>query len=217
MPGGRRSSATIESMTVPSRLEAASLLASLDPPTWFLAHACAVADVAAWLAAQTGAAGTAVDRRAVETAALLHDVDKVLPAGDPARALPHGEGSAAWLRRQGHGELAPLVAHHPVTRLADGPAHERWATDATPEARIVAYADKRAGQHLEPMTDRFSAWSRRYPDSWDVATGAAVRERAARLEREVCRLAGTTPDVVRRLPWSRAALRAVARAARDAA
>ncbi|MFP5343269.1 MAG: HD domain-containing protein [Candidatus Limnocylindria bacterium] len=217
MPGGRRSSATIESMTVPSRPEAASLLASLDPPTWFLAHACAVADIAAWLAARARAAGTAVDRRAVEAAALLHDVDKILPASDPARALPHGEGSAAWLRRQGHPELGPLVADHPVTRLADGAAHQRWAAGASPEARIVAYADKRAGQRLEPMADRFAAWSRRYPDSWDAATGAAVQERAARLEREVCRLAASTPDAVRRLPWSRAALRAVARAARDAA
>ena len=102
-PGARGAplSSTIEPMTVPGRVEAASLLLSLDPPAWFVRHARAVAEVAAWLAARIEARGVAVDRRLVEAAALLHDVDKALPAGDPARALPHGDGSAAWLTRAG--------------------------------------------------------------------------------------------------------------------
>ena len=79
-------------MTVPGRVEAASLLLSLDPQPWFVRHARAVAEVAGWLAARIDARGMAVDRRLVETAALLHDVDKALPAGDPLRALPHGDG-----------------------------------------------------------------------------------------------------------------------------
>jgi hypothetical protein len=203
-------------MTVPSRAEAASLLASLDPPTWFLAHACAVADVAAWLAMRIGANGIAIDGQAVAAAALLHDVDKILPADDPARALPHGEGSAAWLTRQGHPELARLVANHPVTRLADQPAYRRWAAFASREERVVAYADKRAGQRLEPMAARFASWERRYPASWDAAARATVHARAARLEADVCRAAAVRPEDVRRLPWSRAALRGVRATARAA-
>src|SRR5204863_4570636 len=85
---GPRPSGTIESMTVPGRVEAASLLLSLDPPAWFVRHARAVAEVAAWLAARIDARGTIVDRRLIEAAALLHDVDKVLPATDPAHDLP---------------------------------------------------------------------------------------------------------------------------------
>jgi hypothetical protein len=202
-------------MTVPSRAEAASLLASLDPPPWFLAHACAVADVAAWLAMRIEANGLAIERRAVETAALLHDVDKILPADDPARALRHGEGSAAWLQDQGHRELARLVARHPVTCLADDTVYRRWAGFASREERIVAYADKRAGQRLESMAARFASWERRYPGSWDARTRATVRERAARLEADVCRAAGIRPDDVQRLAWSRAALREGLRAARS--
>lgn len=206
-------------MTVPRRVEAASLLLSLDPPPWFARHARAVAEVAGFLAARIEAAGITVDRRLVESAALLHDVDKVLPPSDAADGLPHGEGSAAWLTRHGHPELARAVAGHPITRLVDGDAYQRWAAFATREERIVAYADKRAGQRLETLDERFASWRRRYPErvvdgrreGWDEATWHAVRARAGRLEADVCRAARIRPDEVRRLAWTGEALR-VARA-----
>lgn len=195
-------------MTVPGRVDAAGLLLSLDPPAWFVRHARAVAEVAAWLAARIAAAGTAVDRPLVEAAALLHDVDKILPPSDPARGLPHGEGSAAWLARRGHPELARVVAAHPVTRLLGGERQRRRAPFAGHEERIVAYADKRAGLRLEPMAVRFRSWDRRYPGGWTAAEAAIVRARAGRLEAEVCRAAGVAPAEVRRLAWTGPALRA---------
>ena len=194
-------------MTVPGRTAAAALLLSLDPPPWHARHARAVAEVAAWIAARIAARGTPVDRRLVEAAALLHDVDKILPDHDPAGRLPHGEGSAAWLTRRGHGELARAVASHPVTCLLDGERFRRWAAFASREERIVAYADKRAGQRLEPMADRFASWDRRYPDAWNAHERAAVRLRATRLEADVCRAAGVAPGDVARLDWTAAAFR----------
>ena len=159
-----------------------------------------------------------VDRRLVESAALLHDVDKALPPHDPLRALPHGEGSAAWLTAAGHPELVRAVAGHPVTRLRDGETFRRWAAFASREERIVAYADKRAGQQLESMDERFASWRRRYPPSapghdgaWDDTTFVAVRRRAERLEADVCRAAGVAPDDVRRLRWTGVAFRAARR------
>jgi HD superfamily phosphodiesterase len=199
-------------MTVPSRRAAAALLLQLDPPPWAVRHARAVAEVAGWLAARIDALGTPVDRPLVEAAALLHDVDKILPPDDPARALPHGDGSAAWLSARGHPELARAVANHPVTRLADEARYRTWAAFASREERIVAYADKRAGQRLESMDARFASWRRRYPAGWDEATLNRVRARAARLEADVCRAAGVRPEEVRRLAWTGPALRA-ARAA----
>jgi HD domain len=193
-------------MTVPGRVDAAALFLSLDPPPWALRHARAVAEVAGWLALRIASAGIAVDRSLVESAALLHDVDKLLPPQDPARALPHGDGSADWLARHGHLELGRAVANHPVTRLADGERYRRWSAFATREERIVAYADKRAGQRLESMAARFASWAKRYPGG-DPATTRAVASRAARLEADVCRAAGVRPADVVRLAWTGAAFR----------
>jgi hypothetical protein len=230
-------------MTIPGRVDAARLLLALDPPAWFLRHACAVADVAAWLAARAAANGQALDRGAVEAAALLHDVDKLPAAGRPSHTR-HGDGSAAWLEAHGLASLAPLVLDHPVTRLAEvGPATR--LANAPLEARIVAYADKRAGQRLEPMAARFASWAHRYPSGpadrpgaprmGDTAPGAGdtatragdpsapstrsgwgddivavVLARSLALEAGVCAAAGVAPADVRRLRWSRRALRVAA-------
>lgn len=195
-------------MTVPGRVDAARLLLSLDAPPWSLRHARAVAEVAAWLVARTTARGVTASRPLGESAALLHDADKLLPDLDPARRLPHGAGSADWLTRQGHPELAPVVADHPVTRLEDGAWFDGWLSEAAPEARIVAYADKRAGQRLESMRARFASWERRYPQGaggWTTAARREIWRRAERLEADVCALAGVGPPDVARLPWTAAA------------
>ncbi len=217
-------------MSVPGRAQAAGLLLSLNPPPWHLRHASGVAEVAGWLAARIAANGIAVDRRLAETAALLHDIDKIVPADDPARALPHGDGSADWLTRHGLPELARAVASHPVTRLGDEERYRRWSAFATREERIVAYADKRCAQHLETMAARFARWERKHPPiegstepadgadprptggrrrpRWDRETFERVRLRADRLEAEVCRAADVRPEDVRRLRWVGAAIRA---------
>jgi hypothetical protein len=196
-------------MTVPGRDSAASMLVSLDPPRWHLRHSRAVAEIAGWLALRAERLGLAVDRRLVESAALLHDVDKILPAGDPAGGRLHGAGSAAWLAAHGAPELGPAAAGHPVTRLVDAETAERWLHDATLEERLVAYADKRAGQRLESMAARFAAWARRYPDGWDATAVAAARARAERLEADICDRLGIRPTEVGRLRWTGPALRRV--------
>ena len=160
-----------------------------------------MAEVAAFLAARTAARGRSVDRRLAETAALLHDVDKLFPPGDPRRAGGHGQAGARWLTEQGLAELAPPVAAHPVGRLLD---HERdvagWLATAPLEMLIVAYADKRAAQRLEPMTARFARWRHDHPDRDGSLARAWVI--AEDLERHVCGAAGVAPTAVGRLRWA---------------
>jgi putative nucleotidyltransferase with HDIG domain len=199
-------------MTVPGRLEAVSLLCSLDPPDWLLRHSRAVGEVAGFLAARVAGRGLPVDQRLAESAALLHDVDKALPRDDPRRSLGHGHAGARWLVDQGHAELAGPVSTHPVTHLLDGAWFETWLSSAPAADRIVAYADKRASQRLVSLDARFASWSRRYPDTWEDTTVAAVRAAAERLEADVCGMAGLAPADVRRLPWTAPAIAAAIRA-----
>jgi hypothetical protein len=59
------------------------------------------------------------------------------------------------------------------------------------------------------MAARFASWERRYPDDrdgWSRETRAAVRARADRLERDICRAARVAPDAVGRLAWTGEAL-----------
>jgi hypothetical protein len=156
-----------------------------------------------------------IDRRLVESGALLHDLDKALPKADPIRQLPHGEGSAAWLREHGHPELASVVANHSVTCLAEPPliGDDTCSGFESIEAAVVAYADKRARQHVIPMAERFAVWRRKYPvapagtgDAWSEDRQATIAERAARLEADVCTAAGIDPDEVGRLRWTGQAL-----------
>jgi hypothetical protein len=204
-------------MTVPSRREAVDILLSLEPPAWFLRHSCSVAEVAAWLALRASQNGVALDRPLVDAAALLHDLDKLPAPGRAAGGLRHGAGSAAWLAERGHAELGPAIEGHPVTLLADGEWFAEWLRTAGPEALIVAYADKRAGQRLESMADRFGSWERRYPPEeragrarggWDSATIEATWRRAEQIELRVCELAGVAPDEVGRLRWTAPLIRA---------
>jgi hypothetical protein len=203
-------------MSIPGRTEAAALLLSIGPSPKLARHSRAVAEVASWLAWRIAARGGTVDRRLVESAALLHDLDKALPRGHRLRALPHGEGSAAWLRAHACEELAPVVANHPVTCLADSDFGDgRWAGFESLEAAIVSYADKRARQRLLPMDTRFAIWRRKYAvapagssKAWSEDHLAEIRERADRLETEICRAAGVAPNRVARLRWTTRAVTA---------
>ena len=160
-------------------------------------------------------AGTPIDRRLAESAALLHDVDKLATVKPEVDGFRHADGAAAWLSARGYSELATVIACHPVTRLADGEWFESWYASASPEALVVWYSDKRAGQRLESMADRFASWTRRYPPEertararggWTVETVALVRSRSEEIERRVCRLADTRPEEVRRLRWTGTAM-----------
>jgi hypothetical protein len=188
---------------VPDRQQSAAVLLSLRPPGWFLAHVSTTAEVAGFLALRIARSGTDHNRALVEAAALLHDVDKLLPGDGPLAHLEHGEAGARWLAERGCAELGLAVAGHPVRRLVSDDA-ARWVEAASLEVRVVSYADKRAGQRLQSIDARFADWERRFPQY--RAGLARARRHADRLERDVCAAARITPEEVRRLPWVSRAL-----------
>lgn len=195
--------ATLGPMTVPTRSEALSLLLSTSPSARLLQHVTVVAEVASFLAYRAMRAGLPVDRRMVETAALLHDVDKALPSDHPTRELEHGWAGAAWLTEAGHPELARSVAAHPVMRLTD-PGAQAWLDHAPLEERMVTYADKRATQRVISLEARFLRWQRRHPEHHDRLAEALTLAR--RLETSLCASIGIRPHDVVRLRWVEDAL-----------
>ena len=130
---------------VPSHAAAAALLLSLSPSIWLRRHASAVADVASFLAVAAIREGHPVDRPLVEAAALLHDLDKALPARDPLRTTGSRPCGRPVAHRAGVRRAGPAVDSHPVGRLTDQPVRG-LGPSTTVEQRIVAYADKRAQQ-----------------------------------------------------------------------
>ena len=188
-------------VAIPTRAEVAALVLELEPPRWFVAHSSAVAEIAAFLAARAFERDGDCNRGIVDAAALVHDVDKLVPG---LRA-EHGDAGAQWLAGRGYTELGAAVAAHPVRRLGDDGWYAAWTRRATIEERIVSYADKRAGQRLESLGARFSRWAERYPEHRESLSRA--RERAEALERDVCAAAGVRPERVRRLRWVARAFR----------
>ena len=178
---------------IPSRTEAAAVLLDLSPSPRLLRHATAVAEVAAFLAEHIERRGLPVDRRLVESAALLHDLDKALPRNNAYRALGHGRAGARWLTEHGYQELAPAVADHPVVRLSDS-GYPAWVKTASIEDRVVAYADKRAAQRLGHIDVRFERWYEQHPEYLEGLRLA--RQRAELLENEVCAAADVDPTEV---------------------
>lgn len=199
---------------IPSREQAAAVLLDLRPGPHLLRHMTAVGEIAAFLGARLAENGVPIDRHLVEAAAVLHDLDKALPSADPLRALGHGYAGAQWLIDHGFPELAAPVAQHPVSRLGLDAAYAAFLEAATWEVRVVAYADKRAAQRLQPMGMRFRRWKRRHPELGSSLKSS--RKRAGLLEAEICAAAGITPEQVRRLRWVAVAT-ARARKARKAA
>ena len=190
-------------MSVPSRRESAVLLLSLEPPAWHLRHSRAVAETAAWLAWRAASAGVSLDRRLVESAALLHDIDKLQRVEPETAGLAHGEGSADWLARRGY--------RRAWTGDRRAPRDEARRHDLV---RALAGRRRRPRRSSSPMPtsapDRVSSrWPRvsphgrrRYPPQdragrargeWTSETLVAVWRRAETLELRVCELAGVTP------------------------
>ena len=190
-------------MAVPTRTEALRLLLSASPSPRLLRHVTVTAEVAAFLARRARKAGLTVDRRAIETAALLHDIDKALPRDHAVVGLGHGHAGAAYVSEAGHPELARAIAVHPVVRLTEASADE-WAQTGPLVERLVTYADKRATQRVVSLEKRFMRWHRKHPQHRERLEAAHAAAR--RLEAVICGDLGIKPADVERLRWVRDAL-----------
>jgi len=171
-------------VAVPTRAEAVAILAGRDLPDWLVAHSRGVARVAAAAARALVRNGIDVDVGLVETAALLHDIDKLATREDGAA---HGTLAATWLAELGHPELGRAVAAHPLVRLLEpDPFGGDWPS------MLVHLADRHYGAKFLTVDERIDDMARRHPRFRDEIEQARAATHA--LETRVAAAAGMTTD-----------------------
>jgi len=170
-------------MAIPTRAQAEAILARHELPEGILVHARGVARVATEAARLVEAAGIPVDVELVASAALLHDIDKLVTRRG---GEPHGIAGARWLTELGHEELAPAVASHPVNCLVDEARFPRgWPSV------IVSIADRRVAQRFVTADERIDDLVARHPEYRESLE--AAREPAHALEAELAAVTGLSP------------------------
>lgn len=171
-------------MAIPSRDEAETILAAFGLPDGIVTHSRGVARVAAEAARLVAGRGVSLDMDLVETAALLHDIDKLETREGGG---VHGLVGAERLTAMGHGELAPAVASHPVTCLLDEARFPRgWPSV------LVSVADRHVAGVFLTSDRRIDDLASRYPQH--RAALEAARPAAHILEAEVADAAGLSVE-----------------------
>lgn len=152
-------------MRLPTEADCRSLYSTYHTPLHIQDHMRAVAAIAVLIASWSGA-----DQALVRAAGLLHDLVRIkeqwpyLPVGITT-PLPHAEINYLLLRERWP-EVADTVRPHSLmTILTEHPF-------ATPEAKIVYYADKRVNHAaIVTLTERLQLGHER----WQVAPSADRR------------------------------------------
>ena len=177
-------------MAIPDRDTTRRLLEEAGLPDGIVVHSEGVARVAVAAAGLVAEAGIPIDSRLVESAALLHDVDKVEIRRTGGE---HGIVGARRLEAAGYPELAMPVASHPITCLLDD---DRFPI-GWPSV-IVAVADRHVAQEFLTVDERLDDMQRRHPEY--AAQIEAARRPAHALEAEVAEATGLeVDDLVARL------------------
>ncbi len=115
-------------------------------------HVALVAKVAVFLAKRVmeKKSDIRINLQLLESAALLHDIDKAIPkmAGEQ-----HPDAGVRVLRESGMGELADIVATHPVHMLLNSDNGPR-----TWEEKLLFLADKMVKYEVLTVDKRFDLW-----------------------------------------------------------
>lgn len=173
-------------MAVPYLARARELLVEFELPIGIVRHSEGVRAVASAAARLVVGAGIAVDERLVESAALLHDVDKPEIASTGGE---HGTVAAERLTALGYGELDAPVASHPLPCLLDDARFPRgWPSV------LVAIADRHVAQEFMTIDERLDDMVRRHPEHRPRID--AARRPAHALERELADLVDLPLDSV---------------------
>ncbi|OGG08585.1 hypothetical protein A2154_00550 [Candidatus Gottesmanbacteria bacterium RBG_16_43_7] len=129
--------------------------------------------------------GVNINRKVLQAAALLHDIDKNIPKLPDEK---HPDAGVRILKEEGMAEVAELIKIHPLHMIADPVAAPKsW------EEKILFLSDKMVKYDIIGVDDRFRLWfAEQMPqDAREVLdlTYSLVKN----LESEICDTIGLTP------------------------
>lgn len=149
-------------------------------------HAALVAKVAMFFAKKIP-----VNNKLLLAATLLHDIDKAVT---PRAGERHPDTAVRILREENMGEVADVVARHPLHAILDP-----TLAPVTPEQKLLYLSDKMVKYDIVGVDRRFALWREEHlPVSAQQILNAAY-PKVKKLEQEVFTLAGISLDDVVKL------------------
>lgn len=123
-----------------------------------------------------------INKKLLIAAALLHDIDKNAPK------LPgeeHPDAAVRILKEEDMGEVAALVATHPLHAILDPSlAPKTW------EEKILFLADKMVKHEIVGVDRRFALWNAEHLPAREQAILDTAYPKVKALEKELAKLAG---------------------------
>ncbi len=137
-------------MNIPTNQQCLALLEKNKTPPNVIAHCRAVHNFAVSLSNNLQKKGVEINIPLVESAALLHDIEKIKPS--------HVIAGHDFVLAEGYPEVAAVMKKHGLEKLDD-----RSYCPKTTEEKVVFYADKRI-QHIQvvPLEQRFAYIRKKY-------------------------------------------------------
>jgi putative nucleotidyltransferase with HDIG domain len=166
---------------IPTKSQAMALWEKYRLPESKRIHARLVAGVAMFFATKFQ-----VDTKLLLAAALLHDIDKVLP-GRPGER--HPDTAVRILREEGMPEVADLVKTHPLHAILDPEISPK-----TREEKLLYLADKMVKYDMVGVDRRFALWNEEHLPPEEQKILDRSYPKVKELEQEVFRLAQISLD-----------------------
>ena len=151
-------------------------------------HCLWVSRLAVWFAQRLMEKNSSihVDITLLETAALVHDIDKTIPKLQGER---HPDAAVRVLRERGYTDVADVVQTHPLHAILDNNISPKsW------EEKILYLSDKMVKQEVITVDKRFALWRAENLPKEAVAQLDAAYPKVKLLEQEICSILTMRPD-----------------------
>jgi broad specificity phosphatase PhoE len=172
-------------MILPEKWDIEKFLDEFEVPENIREHIKLVTKISVFLAKELIEEGEKIDIRLVESAAALHDLDKIK---SDVLMNNHGHISYDFLMQKGFSEeLGDLIKYHRSESIY--PKNMGW------ELKILRYADSRAlGDKLVSLDERMEDLKRRYPWFANPENSDRVIQMTKNIETEIFSKLGFLPE-----------------------